>query len=398
MQRAVRDAVLIAFVALAANFAYLYFSNGDFFFPDSFTYMTPARNLRHGLGFATAPGVPETMRTPGYPLFLLPFLSSMTAVVAVQHLLNAALAAAIYFFARRRLSRFAAIVAALVFALDVPTIHYANKVLSETLFTVLLFALFVLAARGKPSGLLSGVLVLVRPVAILYFAVLLRRRRIIAFSIAALVLPLLWAARNAYRTGVFTVSSIAGVNWLEYRAAGALAMEDQGEDFQADLQRHQKELEADAEDEIDDRLHVAAEDLPHAVMAREYGRIGRRVALEHPVALAELTVRGLLIDLLDSDWEALEVVSPLHPSLLELTFNALQAALLVLAAVGILALWRSDRELALLLLVTIAYFVVMAAGAESEARFRVPVIPQLAIAAAAGADAVRRLAAAPAPR
>src|ERR1051325_6080162 len=214
MQRAVRDAVLIAFVALAANFAYLYFSNGDFFFPDSFTYMTPARNLRHGLGFATAPGVPETMRTPGYPLFLLPFLSSMTAVVAVQHLLNAALAAAIYFFARRRLSRFAAIVAALVFALDVPTIHYANKVLSETLFTVLLFALFVLAARGKPSGLLSGVLVLVRPVAILYFAVLLRRRRIIAFSIAALVLPLLWAARNAYRTGVFTVSSIAGVNWL----------------------------------------------------------------------------------------------------------------------------------------------------------------------------------------
>ncbi|HEV7921945.1 MAG TPA: hypothetical protein VGR02_14240 [Thermoanaerobaculia bacterium] len=397
MQRATRDAILIAIVALIANFAYLHFSNGDFFFPDSFTYLAPARNLRHGLGFVTEPGVAETMRTPGYPLFLLPF-TNMTALVAVQHLLNVGLAVAIYFFTRRRLSRFAAVIAALIFALDVPTIHYANKVLSETLFTVLLFGLFVLAARGRASGLLSGALVLIRPVAILYFAVLLRRRRIIAFSIAALALPLLWAARNGYRTGVFTVSSIAGVNWLEYRAAGALAMEDQGEDFQADLRTHQKELEDEAEDEIDDRLHVAAEDLPHAVMAREYGRIGRRVALQHPAALAALTARGILIDLLDSDWEALEVVSPLHPSLLELAFNALQAALLVLAAIGILMLWRSDRELALLLLLTIVYFVVMTAGAESEARFRVPVIPQLAIAAAAGVDALRRLAAAPAPR
>src|ERR1051325_3241470 len=102
MQRAVRDAVLIAFVALAANFAYLYFSNGDFYFPDSFTYMAPARNLRHGLGFVTEPGVVETMRTPGYPLFLLPF-TSMTLVVALQHLMNVGLAIAIYFFTRRRL-------------------------------------------------------------------------------------------------------------------------------------------------------------------------------------------------------------------------------------------------------------------------------------------------------
>ncbi|HKO56587.1 MAG TPA: hypothetical protein VJ276_11970 [Thermoanaerobaculia bacterium] len=391
-----RDLLLIAAVALMANFAYFWLSNGDYFFPDSFTYLSPARSLRHGLGF-TDEGAPDTLRTPGYPIFLMPF-TNMTAVVTVQHLMNVGLAVAIYFFTRRRVGRFAAIVAAVIFALDVPTIHYANKVLSETLFTVLLFLLFVLAARGRPSGLLSGVLVLIRPVSILYFAVLMRRRRIIAFALAALALPLLWAARNAYRTGVFTVSSIAGVNWLEYRAAGALAMEDDGEDFQADLRAHQKELEEEAEDQIDDRLHVAAEDLPHAVMAREYGRIGRRIALQHPMALAALTARGILVDLLDSDWEALEVVSTLHPSLLELTLNAWQAAILVFALIGIAALWRRDRELALLLLLTIAYFVVMSAGGESEARFRVPVIPQLAIAAAAGLDAVRRHAASPAPR
>jgi hypothetical protein len=391
-----RDLLLIAITALIANFSYLWLSNGDYFFPDSFTYLAPAHSLRHGLGFVSE-GAAETLRTPGYPIFLVPF-TSMTAVVAVQHLMNVALAVGIYLFTRRRISRFAAVVAAMLFALDVPTIHYANKVLSETLFTVLLFLLFVLAARGRPSGFLSGVLVLIRPVAILYFAVLMRRRRVIAFAAAALVLPLLWAARNAYRTGVFTVSSIAGVNWLEYRAAGALAMEDDGEDFAADLRAHQKELEEEAEDEIDDRLHVAAEDLPHAVMAREYGRIGRRIALQHPLGLAALTARGVLVDLLDSDWEALEVVSTLHPSLLELTLNAWQAAILVFALIGIAALRRRDRELALLLLLTIGYFVVMSAGGESEARFRVPVIPQLAIAAAAGLDAVRRRAASPEPR
>lgn len=397
MPRATRDALLIACVALITNFAYLYLSNGDFFFPDSYTYLAPAKSLRHGLGFVNE-GEPETMRTPVYPLFLAPLTNSATAIVVLQHLLNVALAIGIYFFTRRRISRFAATVAAIVFALDVPTIHYANKILTETLFTALLFVLFVLAARGRASGLLSGVLTLTRPVAILYFAVLSQRRRLVAFVAAALVLPLLWAARNAYQSGVFTISSIAGINWLEYRAAGALAMEDRGEDFAADLRRHQLALDALLEDEVDDRMHVAAEDLPHAVMAREYGRLGRRIAFEHPRALVALTIRGVLVDLLDSDWEAMELVSTLHPSLLEMPLNALQAMLLAFAAIGILGLWRADRELALLLLLTIGYFVVMSAGAESEARFRVPVIPQLAIAAAAGVDLVRRRVASPSPR
>ncbi|MBV9495051.1 MAG: hypothetical protein JOZ54_12450 [Acidobacteria bacterium] len=397
MPRATRDALLIACVALLTNFAYLYLSNGDFFFPDSYTYLAPAKNLRHGLGFVNE-GEPETMRTPVYPLFLLPVLDSATAIVVVQHLLNVGLAIGIYFFTRKRISRFAAIVAAIGFALDVPTIHYANKILTETLFTALLFILFVMAARGRASGLLSGVLTLTRPVAILYFVILARRRRLVAFVVAALALPLLWAARNAYQSGVFTISSIAGINWLEYRAAGALAMEDRGEDFAADLRRHQIALDALLEDEVDNRMHVAAEDLPHAVMAREYGRLGRRIGLEHPGALVALTIRGVLVDLLDSDWEAIEVVSTLHPSLLEMPLNALQAMLLALAAIGILGLWRTDRELALLLLLTIGYFVVMSAGAESEARFRVPVIPQLAIAAAAGVELLRRRVATPSPR
>jgi CHASE2 domain-containing sensor protein len=63
----------------------------------------------------------------------------------------------------------------------------------------------------------------------------------------------------------------------------------------------------------------------------------------------------------------------------------------VLSVIGSIFLWRYDRSMALLIAATVAYFVVISAGGESEARFRVPVIPQLAIAAALGVEAIRRV-------
>jgi hypothetical protein len=46
--------------------------------------------------------------------------------------------------------------------------------------------------------------------------------------------------------------------------------------------------------------------------------------------------------------------------------------------------------MALLIALTVVYFIGISAGGESDARFRVPVVPQLAIAAAMGVEAVRR--------
>ena len=108
--------------------------------------------------------------------------------------------------------------AALLFAIDTPVIHYANKVLSETLFAVVFFATFlaVLRVRGIRgavlAGLATGALVLIRPVAILWFVVVAiyffvseRRRLIAAFAVSALLLPIAWGTRNLMRTGVFTI-------------------------------------------------------------------------------------------------------------------------------------------------------------------------------------------------
>src|SRR5947209_1685940 len=214
------ELTVVTVIATATNFLYFALASNDYFFPDSFTYLGPARNLIRGLGFTSATGSIETLRTPGYPLMLAVFGLHIVPVIVFQHLLNVALAVAIYQFAMRRLGdRFVAMFAAILFAIDTPTLHYANKILTETIFTAILFIVFALIvyARKLPlAGVLTGVLVLIRPVAIAYFVVaalclLLRRVRLrtIAIYVAmSLLLPIGWGVRNLHHTGVFTISSI----------------------------------------------------------------------------------------------------------------------------------------------------------------------------------------------
>ena len=98
---------------------------------------------------------------------------------------------------------------------------------------------------------------------------------------------------------------------------------------------------------------------------------------------AELTIRGLLVNLFDSDWEAVAIESSLSPEIIRLAVGALPVIVFAFATIGAIDLWRRDRALALMIVITAVYFIGISAGSEAEARFRVPVIPQLAIAAAA---------------
>ncbi len=56
----------------------------------------------------------------------------------------------------------------------------------------------------------------------------------------------------------------------------------------------------------------------------------------------------------------------------------------IVACFGMVSLFRTHRNFAVLLLPTVLYFLLISAGGESEARFRVPVMPMIAIAAAVG--------------
>ncbi|HEY8130305.1 MAG TPA: hypothetical protein VII12_00320 [Thermoanaerobaculia bacterium] len=396
------DLAIVLSVAIIANFGYLILSNGDFYYPDSFTYLAPARSFLHGLGFLDEKGAPETIRTPVYPLLLAIFGAHTLPMIILQHLLNVAIAAGIYIFIMRRLdNRFMAMTAALLFALDVPTMHYANKLLTETPFTALLYVVFAMALQ-KPRpivlALLTGALVLLRPIAILFFVVLavflaiqrIPMRQIAAYVAIALVLPLAWALRNQVRTGVFTVSSIGGINMIECRAGGALAIEDEG-DFRKDMADEGNALIEEADEELQQKLHIPdAQELPEDVRAKYYGRYALRVIGDHKLSFVQLTIRGLMVNLFDSDWDALWDVSQVSPAVLQLTLGAISVVVFVFATIGIIAMWRTDRPLAILIFLTVGYFIGISAGGEAESRFRVPVVPEMAIAAAAGVAAVRR--------
>ncbi|HSP32834.1 MAG TPA: hypothetical protein VLU46_00800 [Thermoanaerobaculia bacterium] len=387
--RSERAATVFVFVVvLASHLVYAYCSNGDYFFPDSNDYFTAARNVLNGDGF-TYEGTPETFRTPGYPMFLLPFLALHApawTIVFTQHLLYALLAIAIFRWTR-------SITAALVLGIDVMSIHYANKVLTETLSTVFAFVIvwIVLKRRSTPwlvaAGLLCGTLVLIRPVAIVYFCVVMlwlaymreARRTIIAFAIAAIVLPAGWAMRNQVETGHFTISAVGAVNLLEYRASGAMAMEEPG-DFKERRQAHMDELLRIVRERIREGEEDDPDNVNSADCAPYYSALARQVLLQHPRGTILMTVRGFFVNMFDADWPALGVVSSLPGPFIRIVMNVWTWMLWIAAIAGLAMMWRRDRAAALLIGATIFYFIFMAAGGESEGRFRIPVIPLMAVA------------------
>jgi hypothetical protein len=105
-----------------------------------------------------------------------------------------------------------------------------------------------------------------------------------------------------------------------------------------------------------------------------------------------VTLRGLAMNMFDTDWDALaEVVDDeLIPE--EVTRYAVHIwtwLLWIACIAGMAVLWRRDRAQAGLLAATIFYFLFMAAGGEAEARFRVPVVPLMALASASALSRLR---------
>jgi hypothetical protein len=175
---------------------------------------------------------------------------------------------------------------------------------------------------------------------------------------------------------------------LMHRAAPALAIFDDY-DFEEALHDRQDELSSDADTEIERTLHIAnAGSLNPAQHARWFGRIGRRIALQHPFGMTVLHARGVLVNLFDSDWDSVQIVSLVPPSMLEVVIDVWTHTITLLALLGTFLLWQRDRTLSLLIALTVAYFVVISAGSEAEARFRAPVVPLMAIAAAVGGGRV----------
>lgn len=355
------------------------------------------------------------LRPPGYPAYLAAVYGvagrSWTAAVAVEVVIGVATVLGVYLLARRLAGPGVAVVAGLALALDPISVAMTSNVTTETVFA----AVWVCAAllwvaglqRRRPwllaaAGAVFGVSVLVRPIG-LYLPVLLvpltfwlvggpRTRRALASAaiLVAFAVPVgLWAARNAHETGVVTVSTIGAHNLLDYRAADALAI-DEGSSRPEEARR----LDARA------RAQVA----PHAngaVLAQAESSLAWHTLVHHPKGALLTTVRGLGRVLLGPGRaEMLRLVRGrtdavgLADRATIAAEAALLFALLLAALVGVVALVRRRAWLALAVPLALAvYDVALSAGAEGNARLRMPASPFLAVLAGAGVVAAwRRLA------
>lgn len=372
------------------------------------------------------PSEPQIRRTPGYPVFIVLvyaiFGQSRVALLDIQALLSVLILPFVFMLARKRWGRMGAWAATLILALDPISFLYSGKILSETLFTVLLVAALFAAVKAGDhhraiewafaAGLALSLATLVRPIAfylivpmIVWLGIVRRRKGgngaavwpIIAAALPWFVLVGGWQIRNYIAVGRPVLSTIGELNRFDYRAAGVIALRD-GIPIQ----------------EARQRLHA---NIPHNLTPAEFdrwmGEEGTRIVLDNKLLAARMTLAGALkllfgppqsaftqhlvsrfgnfgsvgwmakIAFSNETWKWLTA----HPGELALAiYVELHAIMMyILAIVALWLVWRRRRlrsaALDTLLWGTILYFVIISSGPEANPRFRVPIVPAIAILA-----------------
>lgn len=404
--------VVIVLVGFLAHFGY-FLLDPSIVSNDTPTYLAAAENMLKGHGFYSAELVPETRRTPTYPVFLAAFMAlslDLEYVIIAQHMMVIGLALALYAFALRATKNAGlSLVAAIVFAIDPVTIFFTNKLLTETLFTVLIF-MTCWTAYGVTTGtknkhlwlalvggLIGGMAALTRPIALWFFAPLavyfmltLGRRGwlpALLCSASFVILPSVWMYRNYQQVGVATISTISADSLLFYRAGGALAIEDPG-DYDQNLYRRKAELKVLAADYIREKTGKDVTEMSHAEKSTYYRQLGKKIILEHPLGMAKVTARGFLLVLLGGQGPIM-AVTRLDLSTARAVTLCWTVPCCILAILGLFYHYRHNRNLFMLALVTLGYFIILSSGGESEGRFRVPVMPFYALAIAGGCWFIR---------
>jgi hypothetical protein len=400
---------------------------------NSETYMQLTSGLRNGCGFAAWLGdkcaSPEISRTPGYPLFLW-MLPTWRAALFTQAAISAALCLLVGLFSYRRWGAGVGLLATILLAVDLPTIVYSNKIMTEALFTALFTSGFLLELvalqretlelRFWLLALLASVLIacaiLVRPIGeilILLIAVppfIIRhetwsRRATIALVLVSLsVLTIVgWSQRNWQQSGIRTFSTVAAFNLYAFRAAGVVA-HSSGRSLV---------------DVWSNWPQVNYEDMSARAI---------KIMLAHPFATTYMTFRGLLYVALIPDRFPLakllgtettpQVKDPGSFRLFQtlgklgrtpgrtlasiyaeecdssLTMTALlffQVATLLFVWIGVLFAVRGlylglfNHGVCLILALSLGIFLlVLASGPEATSRFRIPAMPFLSMVAAVG--------------
>lgn len=407
------------------------------FAPDSKSYINTARALQQTGHFAVHPetsDTPQIFRTPGYPSFIAGsffiFGERYEPVILLQIFLSLGTLLIVYYISTNIWkTRSAGILAVLFYSLDIPTFMGSQWILSETLFTCMLSvaAFCMIVSLKKPrylelltlfQGICFAFATLTRPISYyliipqcVIFVLIIWKYLHVSFQ-RCLVLALLlvtpygllvggWQIRNLRLTGHAEFSYIQGLNLFFYRGAGIVAQRE-GLSFQ----------EAQEYLGYGDFMKTAPETIFASIVEldRRWKAESLRLFMQHPKFLLKDQLRGLVKMLgMPAEDMLLTYLGEYHESTgpvgdaLTLSFNAFMRKWLLgktkhffifLASLSILlllylstgeALWHliktRDRlwSVHLWLWGIIFYFIVVSAGPEAYARFRIPILPFLSL-------------------
>lgn len=383
---------------------------------DTEQYLSLAENLSEGRGFTLetpAGPEPDIFRTPGYPLFLSAaglLGEGPLPAAALQCLLGAAASLMMWSWLASVAGSTGAAAGFLFFATDLMVVLHTPLLLTETLF--LFF--FVPAARffwsaaggGAPrhaalAGLLLALATFARPVSIYLPAVLAPllwrdRRALLLFLAFSCLPPAAWSLRNYAAAGQFSFSSIGGISLIRYPAASIKARLSGVGWAEAD-QALRAEVDA-ARGPYRNEAHRAA----------VYMEEAKRIILEHPFMCAAVCLKGAVYMMLGTGEELLAELAGLDISVpppapgesgfaygtrkllarypllgaVKGGYALFLAGLYLAAAAGLRRLFAAGRGAQGLFLALGIFYFWGISSYQGYYRFRIPMVPLLAAAAA----------------
>lgn len=405
--------------------------------PDTISYLAPAREMLSS-GTFTVRGEPELVRTPGYPLLLLPglWLGQLEGItIALQIALSVVTVAGVFVLANRVLdNERTALVAAALYAIEPLSVVYSVMLLTETLFTALIvwgmaFVVKYIRDSVTPSLVVGTVLLAasayVRPasyflpfllLALLGVSNAVRHNwrvfpRLAAAAASAIAAVAPWQLRN--RALGFDGMSAITVESVYFYHAAAVRAAHSGRPF-----REVQAAMGYSNDSLYVELHPEQRGWTPGHRFEFMAADGRREVLQDLPLSARIYLSGSLRVLLDPgaiDLLKLHKLYPASGGLLNtivthglakglaelLRTNAIAIALLALLGLALAGsyamalrwLVASKRLLdptVMLLVATAVYFIAISGGPAGLNRFRHPVMPFVCVWAAAGLATMAR--------
>jgi len=371
------------------------------------------------------PDIVQTFRTPGYPVFLAAVYGvigvSYAPVVLLQIFISLGTIILAYTVASRIWNKKIGLIAAIILCLDTLSFTYSLKVLTETLFALIMMVLILCCVgilQGKSRGWLAlaagvcmGAGTLIRPVGLYMIAPVLLALiaagikqkwgwRLVVKTVLALAVPYVicvggWTYRNYKMTGQAIFTSFDGYYLLFWHGSAIVSARDG-----ISIEEAQIKLGMEGRGEGYKQMHPETKDYNFETMAGIWKQEGLKLIKQNPLIFLRTEVSGMLRVMFRPGIRELLMMVGASDNFREIfnlgenwdTFMLVgwSVLFLIILYMGIIRYFiavfqnRKLEGLDILFWLLIIYFIVTSGGPAAQSRYRVPVMPLLAFYAAQG--------------